>query len=219
MNSYQNKFPVIAIDGTACSGKGTLAKKISDIFGFDHLDSGILYRIYAYELLKKKKKVEEIEKVKIDIQILKNKTFYNQKDLRSETVSKTASLIAKNSFVREQLVELQRNFADNPPNKKGSVIDGRDITSVIIPNADVKFYVDANLHKRAKRRQIQLNLTDKYYSQVFDEMKLRDYNDKNRKISPLIKTKDSFYIDTTNISESKVIEIAIKEIKKKIDFI
>ena len=75
------------------------------------------------------------------------------------------------------------------------------------------------MHKRAKRRQIQLNLTDKYYSQVFDEMKLRDYNDKNRKISPLIKTMDSFYIDTTNISESEVIEIAIKEIKKKIDFI
>ena len=192
MNSFQNKFPVIAIDGTACSGKGTLAK-ISRIFGFDHLDSGILYRIYAYELLrKKKKKVEEIENIKIDIQKLTNQTYYSKKDLRSETVSKTASLIAKNSFVREQLVELQRNFADNPPNKKGSVIDGRDITSVIIPNADVKFYVDANLHKRAKRRQIQLNLTDKYFSQVFDEMKFRDYNDKNRKISPLIKTKDSF---------------------------
>ena len=124
----------------------------------------------------------------------------------------------KNSFVREQLVELQRNFADNPPNKKGSVIDGRDITSVIVPNADVKFGVDANLHKRAKGDKFNSTLTDKYYSQVFDEMKLRDYNDKNRKISPLIKTEDSFYIDTTNISESKVIEIAIKEIKKLILF-
>ena len=117
------------------------------------------------------------------------------------------------------MINIQRNFADNPPNKKGSVIDGRDITSVIIPNAEVKFYIDADLDKRAKRRQIQLNLKEKDYNKIYIEMKLRDKNDKNRQSSPLIKTKDSLFIDTTNISEKEVLEIAIQEIKKKIDFI
>ncbi len=217
MNSYQNKYPVIAIDGTASSGKGTLAKNLSKVFGFDHLDSGILYRIYAYEFLKNK--VKEITNIKVNFISSKNLNSYNQNDLRTENVSKIASEIAKNNFVRKQLINIQRNFADDPPNKKGSVIDGRDITSVIIPNAEVKFYVDASLDKRAKRRQIQLNLTDKEYEKIFTEMKSRDHNDKNRRNSPLIKTNDSFFIDTSDISEKEVLDIAIEEIKKKIDFI
>ena len=217
MNSYQNKYPVIAIDGTASSGKGTLAKNLSKVFGFDHLDSGILYRIYAYEILKNK--VKEITNIKVNFISSKNLNSYNQNDLRTENVSKIASEIAKNNFVRKQLINIQRNFADDPPNKKGSVIDGRDITSVIIPNAEVKFYVDASLDKRAKRRQIQLNLTDKDYEKIFTEMNSRDHNDKNRRNSPLIKTNDSFFIDTSDISEKEVLDIAIEEIKKKIDFI
>ncbi len=219
MSLYQNKYPVIAIDGTACSGKGTLAKKLSEIFGFDHLDSGILYRIYAYEFLKKKKNIEKIESIKINISSSIKTNLYNSISLRSEMVSKTASILAKSKFVRKQLIDHQRNFADNPPNKKGSVIDGRDITSVIIPNAEVKFYIDANLDKRAKRRQIQLNFDDENYEEIYNEMKMRDENDKNRQNSPLKRTKDSFFIDTSYISEKQVIDIAIKEIKKKIDFI
>lgn len=217
MSTYQNKFPVIAIDGTASSGKGTLAKKLAVFFGFDHLDSGMLYRIYAHEVLKKK--IQEVDKIDINIELFNDKTLYESKNLRSELVSKTASKIAKNEFVRKQLVNLQRHFADKPPNRKGSVIDGRDITSVIVPNAEVKFYIDASLEKRAKRRQIQLNLPEKEYEKVFYEMKTRDYNDKNRENCPLIKTKDSLYIDTSNISEKMVLDIAIKEVKKKIDFI
>ena len=217
MSTYQNKFPVIAIDGTACSGKGTLAKKLAVFFGIDHLDSGMLYRIYAYEVLKQK--IKQIDKIEVNIQLFNDKNLYNSKNLRSELVSKTASKIAKNEFVRKQLVNLQRNFADKPPTRKGSVIDGRDITSVIVPNAEVKFYIDASLEKRARRRQIQLNLPDEEYKQVFYEMKTRDYNDINRESCPLIKTKDSLLIDTSNISEKEVLEIAIKEVKKKIDFI
>ncbi len=217
MSTYQNKFPVIAIDGTACSGKGTLAKKLAVFFGIDHLDSGMLYRIYAYEVLKQK--IKQIDKIEVNIQLFNDKNLYDSKNLRSELVSKTASKIAKNEFVRKQLVNLQRNFADKPPTRKGSVIDGRDITSVIVPNAEVKFYIDASLEKRARRRQIQLNLPDEEYKQVFYEMKTRDYNDINRESCPLIKTKDSLLIDTSNISEKEVLEIAIKEVKKKIDFI
>ena len=145
-----NKFPVIAIDGLHV-WKGTLAKKLSCVLGFDHLDSGILYRIYAYEFLKRKIKVDEIEKINVEFFSSKIINSYNLKNLRSENVSKTASIIAKNKFVREQLINVQRNFADSPPNKKGSVIDGRDITSVIVPNAEVKFYIDARLDIKARR--------------------------------------------------------------------
>ena len=219
MNSYQNKFPVIAIDGTACSGKGTLAKKLSCVLGFDHLDSGILYRIYAYEFLKRKIKVDEIEKINVEFFSSKIINSYNLKNLRSENVSKTASIIAKNKFVREQLINVQRNFADSPPNKKGSVIDGRDITSVIVPNAEVKFYIDASLDIRARRRQIQLKLKDENYEEIYNEMELRDYSDKNRQNSPLLRTKDSFFIDTSYILEKEVLDVALKQIKKKIDFI
>ena len=216
LNSYQNKYPVIAIDGTASSGKGTLAKNLSKVFGFDHLDSGILYRIYAYEVLKNK--VKEITNIKVNFISSKNLNSYNQNDLRTENVSKIASEIAKNNFVRKQLINIQRNFADDPPNKKGSVIDGRDITSVIILNAEVKFYVDASLDKRAKATN-STKLTDKEYEKIFIDMKSRDHNDKNRQNSPLIKTNDSFFIDTSDISEKEVLDIAIEEIKKKIDFI
>ncbi|MBD22281.1 MAG: hypothetical protein CL572_01280 [Alphaproteobacteria bacterium] len=163
--------------------------------------------------------MENIENISLNLSSPSQINLYNQKDLRTEIVSKIASKIAKSEFVRKQLIDIQRNFADNPPNKKGSVIDGRDITSVIIPNAEVKFYIDADLDKRAKRRQIQLNLKEKDYNKIYIEMKLRDKNDKNRQSSPLIKTKDSLFIDTTNISEKEVLEIAIQEIKKKIDFI
>ena len=158
MNIFKNSKPVIAIDGTAGSGKGTLAKKLAVFFGFDHLDSGMLYRIYAHEVLKKK--IQEVDKIDINFELLNDKTLYESKNLRSELVSKTASKIAKNEFVRKQLVNLQRHFADKPPNRKGSVIDGRDITSVIVPNAEVKFYIDANLPRSAKCANTKLSFDE-----------------------------------------------------------
>ena len=114
-----------------------------------------------------KNKIQEVDKIDINIELFNDKTLYESKNLRSELVSKTASKIAKNEFVRKQLINLQRHFADKPPSRKGSVIDGRDITSVIVPNAEVKFYIDASLEKRAKRRQIQLNLPEKEYEKVY----------------------------------------------------
>ena len=165
MSTYQNKFPVIAIDGTASSGKGTLAKKLAVFFGFDHLDSGMLYRIYAHEVLKNK--IQEVDKIDINIELFNDKTLYESKNLRSELVSKTASKIAKNEFVRKQLVNLQRHFADKPPNRKGSVIDGRDITSVIVPNAEVKFYIDASLEKEQKEGKFNLTYQKKNMNKCF----------------------------------------------------
>ena len=219
MTLFQNKKPVIAIDGTASSGKGTLAKKLSESTGFDHLDSGLLYRIYAYEFLKKSKDLSRIENVKIDFSMFNSPDKLSNKNLRSEEVSKAASIIAKNTHVRESLINIQRKIADHPKGGKGSVIDGRDITSVIIPKAEIKFYVDANIKVRAKRRQDQLKMPNEKFQEILVEMKKRDENDKKRENSPLIKTNDSFFIDTSHISQDEVFKIAIREVKKKIDFI
>ena len=219
MTLFQNKKPVIAIDGTASSGKGTLAKKLSKFTGFDHLDSGLLYRVYAYEYLKKSKDFSKIENIPIDFSLFNNLTKISDTNFRTEEVSKAASLIAKSIYVRKSLIDIQRKIADNPRSGKGSVIDGRDITSVITPKAEIKFYVDANVEVRAKRRQYQLKMPNEKFQEILLEMKKRDENDKKRKNSPLVKTNDSFLIDTSHISEDDVFQIAIHEVKKKIDFI
>ena len=219
MTLFQNKKPVIAIDGTASSGKGTLAKKLSKFTGFDHLDSGLLYRVYAFEYLKKSKDFSEIENIAIDFSLFGNLSKISDSNLRTEEVSRAASLIAKNIYVRNSLINIQRKIADNPKSGKGSVIDGRDITSVITPKAEIKFYVDANIEVRAKRRQDQLKMPNDKFEEILLEMKKRDENDKKRKNSPLVKTNDSFFIDTSHISEDDVFKIAIHEVKKKIDFI
>ena len=111
---------------------------------------------------------------------------------------------------------MQRKFANYPPNGIGSVIDGRDITSVITPNAEIKFYIDADVKIRAERRLLQLNLPVSSYSKILKELIQRDFQDKRRKISPLIKTEDSQFIDTSKINESEVLTKAIDHIKKKL---
>ena len=171
MTTFQNKKPVIAIDGTASSGKGTLAKKLSKSTGFDYLDSGLLYRVYAYEFLKRSKDLSKVENITIDFSMFNSLDKLSIKNLRSEEVSKAASLIAKNTHVRKSLINIQRKIADHPKGGKGSVIDGRDITSVIIPKAEIKFYVDANIKIRAKRRQDQLKMPNEKFQEILVEMK------------------------------------------------
>ncbi len=216
---FQNKKPVIAIDGTAGSGKGTLAKKIAKVLNFDHLDTGLLYRILAYEFLKLNKNLEMLREINIDLNILLDKKKIKLMNLRSEEITKISSEIAKLKFVRQKLISLQRKFANNPPSGIGSVIDGRDITSVITPNAEVKFYIDADVKIRAERRLSQLDLPGSCYDEILKDIIKRDFQDKRRKISPLIKTTDSQLIDTSKISESEVLIKAIEHIKKKTDII
>ena len=212
---FQNKKPVIAIDGTAGSGKGTLAKKIAKVLNFDHLDTGLLYRILAYEFLKFNKDLKMLKEINIDLNIFLDKKKIKLMNLRSEEITKISSEIAKLKFVRQKLISLQRKFANNPPSGIGSVIDGRDITSVITPNAEVKFYIDADVKIRAERRLSQLDLPGSCYDEILKDIIKRDFQDKRRKISPLIKTTDSQLIDTSKISESEVLIKAIEHIKKK----
>ena len=216
---FQNKKPVIAIDGTAGSGKGTLAKKIAKVLNFDHLDTGLLYRILAYEFLKLNKDLKMLKEVNINLNIFIDKKKIKLMNLRSEEITKISSEIAKLKFVRQKLISLQRKFANNPPSGIGSVIDGRDITSVITPNAEVKFYIDADVKIRAERRLSQLDLPGSCYNEILKDLIKRDFQDKRRKISPLIKNTDSQLIDTSKISESEVLIKAIEHIKKKNDII
>ena len=208
---FKNTKPVIAIDGTAGSGKGTLSKNLAQMLKFDHLDTGLLYRIFAYESLKKK-----------DFKKISNALFNEWIEggrggkLRTEEISKAASIISQRKDVRKTLIEFQRNFADNPPQGKGSVIDGRDIGTVIIPNAEIKFFLDAQVQIRATRRINQLALDESEYYETLQNMRTRDTNDSERKISPLKRSKDSFNIDTSKINEQEVLDIALNHIKKKL---
>ena len=212
---FQNNKPVIAIDGTAGSGKGTLAKKLAEVLNYDHLDSGLLYRILAYEFLNLNKDLKKLIKVDIDLNIFLEKKKLKKINLRSSEITKVSSEIAKLKFVRHKLISLQRKFANFPPNGIGSVIDGRDITSVITPLAEIKFYIDADVEIRAKRRLLQLDLPKESYNKVLKELIKRDLQDKSRKISPLIQTEDSHYINTSKITESEALAKAINFIKKK----
>ena len=206
---------MIAIDGTAGSGKGSLAISLSKKLNFDHLDTGLLYRIYAFESIKEGRK-------EIPTKINFNKWFTNTvklTGLRSEKISKLASQISQSNEVRKSLVNFQRNFANNPPKGKGSVIDGRDIGTIIVPNAEVKFFIDAEIEIRASRRIRQLRLNSLEYSNTVENMRKRDIQDSKREVSPLRPAVDSFKIDTSKINETQVFELALKYIRKKTDFI
>ena len=216
---FKNLKPVIAIDGTACSGKGTLAKKIAKALNFDHLDSGKLYRYLAYLELKENKKVKDILKQRDKI----NFSEINSLDLRTEEISNNASVLAKEKNVRNFLTKVQRNFACFPPKKNGSVIDGRDIGSIIIPNAEVKFYIDASSEVRAQRRLKEIKLKNKTdilsYDEIYKQIITRDLRDKNRRESPLKKTKNSMLIDTSFLSPEEVLDTALIKITSILDII
>ena len=204
----------IAIDSPAAAGAGTLAKAISKHYNLLYLDTGKIYRYVAYLKIKYPKKynqrfiINKINKLKIEDLLNKN--------LLLEEVSTEASIISKNKSIRRIVHSFQSNFAYNPPKKyKGSCLDGRDITYKIIPDADFKFFITANLKTRAMRRFKELKQFKKKitYNDVLKSIKNRDKNDIKRKISPLKKTKDSLLINTTNLTK----RACFLKIKKIID--
>ena len=204
----------IAIDSPAAAGAGTQADLISKHYNLLQLDTGRCYRYiaklkinhpnkYNYHFIKRK-----IDKLKVkDLQKMK---------LYSDTIASEASIIAKDKKIRKLVHSFQLKCAYNPPKKyKGSCLDGRDICSVIVPDADIKLFITANLKTRAIRRfkELKAKNSDLSFKEVMKSIKKRDKNDKNRKISPLKKTKDSILINTTNLS----IRRCFLKIKKIID--
>ena len=192
----------IAIDSPAAAGAGTLAKAISKHYNLFYLDTGKIYRMIAYLKLMFPKKFSQ-NFIKTKIKSLKIKDLEN-KALLSDEVGTEASVISKVKSTRKLVHSFQLNFAYNPPKRfKGSCLDGRDITYNIIPDAEFKFFITANIKTRAQRRFKELNRLNKSISfqEVLKSVKKRDKSDYNRKISPLKKTKDSVLINTTNLSK------------------
>ena len=209
----------IAIDSPAAAGAGTLAKAISKHYNLFYLDTGKIYRFIAYMKLKFPKKFNYTF-LKSKIKSLNSKDL-SKKMLLSDEVGTQASIISKNRKIRKMVHSFQTNFAYNPPKKfKGSCLDGRDITYKIVPDADFKFFITAELKTRALRRYKELKKLKKSitYKEVIKSIKNRDKSDYNRKISPLKKTKDSLLINTTKLNKRACFLKLKKIIDRKINY-
>ena len=202
----------VAIDSPAAAGAGTQAKLIAKYYNLFYLDTGKIYRFVGYLKIKYKKKFN-YTLVKKKINNLKIKELQKKK-LLSNKVATVASIIAKDKKIRKIVHNFQKKCAYKPPkNFSGSILDGRDITSVIMKDAMFKFFITANIKTRAKRRFKELKSLNikTSYNEVLKSIKKRDKNDLNRKISPLKKTKDSLLINTTNLTK-RACFIKIKKI-------
>ena len=192
----------VAIDSPAAAGAGTQAKLIAKYYNLFYLDTGKIYRLIANLKLKNSKKFTHLY-IKKKIKNLKIKDLQN-KELLSDEVSFCASTIAKNKKIRNLVHNFQVKSAYHPPKKyNGSCLDGRDITYKIIPDANFKFFITANIKTRALRRYKELKQLKKKisFNEVLKSIKKRDKSDYNRKISPLKKTADSILINTTNLTK------------------
>ena len=197
----KNKIKV-AIDSPAGAGAGTQAKLISKHYNLFYLDTGKIYRILAFFRLNNPTKFNYVY-IKKKIKSLKIKELQNKKLLPSE-IGTEASIISKDKKIRKLVHDFQIKSAYYPPKKyNGSCLDGRDITYKIIPDADFKFFMNANVKIRANRRFKELKLINKNvtFQEVLKSIKKRDKSDYNRKISPLKKTRDSILINTTNLTK------------------
>ena len=207
----------VAIDSPAGAGAGTQAKLISKHYNLFYLDTGKIYRLLALYKINNPKKFN-YSYIKKKIRSLKMLDFQN-KNLLSNEVGLVASKIARNLKIRKLVHNFQIKCAYFPPKKyNGSCLDGRDITYKIIPDAEFKFFISANVITRAKRRYLELrNINPKIdYKEVLKSIKKRDKSDYNRKISPLKKTKDSILINTTNLTKKACFLKIKKIIDKKI---
>ena len=215
------KIDVITIDGPSASGKGSLAKKISSQFDLDILDSGALYRLYAYftdlkldnDEIKKKISEEikfELKNMNIEI-IYKSKNISN--DIRTEDIAKLASKLSSKEEVRQTLYNTQRNFYSS----KGLVADGRDMGTVVFKDARLKIFLTASTKVRAKRRYLELqnrgqevNMPD-----LIADIEKRDFNDSSRDLSPLFPADDAHVVDSSNMSAEEVFLYVKKLIEKE----
>lgn len=206
---------IIAIDGPAGSGKGTLAKALSEELNLINIDTGATYRCVALKVLKNNISLEETEKIielskNIDIELMPDgKVFLDgidvTKEIRSKEVTRIVSPLSSIVEVRKNMVDIQRKIAQG----KDVVMEGRDITTVVFPNTKYKFYLDATLETRAKRRykENQEKGIDMSYEEVYDNIQKRDYNDMHKEVGALKKTENQVYIDTTNLTVEQEVEI------------
>tara|TARA_B100001029_G_scaffold120141_1_gene99738 strand:- start:171 stop:830 length:660 start_codon:yes stop_codon:yes gene_type:complete len=216
-----NKINVVTIDGPSASGKGELAKSIAHQFNFKLLDSGILYRLFAYFFDLKLSNEEIALKINNDISFkLKEDNFkiLNQSDditnyLRSEDIAKVASMLSSQKEVRESLFQIQRNFYD----KKGLVADGRDMGTVVFKDAKLKIFLTASPEVRAKRRYLELQNRGQEVNMpaLIADIKERDLKDSSRELSPLLPADEAHIIDSSDMSLEEVFSITKNLVKKE----
>ena len=217
---------IVAVDGPAGSGKGTVTKKVAEKMNLRDIDTGAMYRCVALAMLEQNIKIEETEKItellkNIKIEFVENenerKVFLNKKDvtttIRTKEVTEYCSPISAIGIVRHKLVELQRKMAESID----VIMEGRDIGTTVFPNANIKIYLDATPEERAQRRFIQNKEKgiDMSYEEVLNNVKDRDYRDSHREISPLTKAEDAIYVDSTNMTIDEVVDEIIRIIKEK----
>jgi cytidylate kinase len=213
---------IVAIDGPAGSGKGTVTKIVAKKLDLQYIDTGAMYRCIALEMLKDNVGLEDDEKIKdilnnttIDLQ--GSKVFLNNRDVTQEIrtieVSNFTSPVSAIGFIREKMVELQRELAEG----KNVIMEGRDIGTVVFPNAEVKIYLDATPEERARRRfeQNEKNGIESSYEQILKDIIQRDTRDMSRENSPLKKADDAILIDTTKLTIDEVIEKIIAIINER----
>jgi cytidylate kinase len=205
---------IIAIDGPAASGKGTLAKRVAAHFGLPWLDTGLLYRAVARDVLKAGKKLEDAEAAAAAARNLDPESL-NDPKLRGNGIGDSASVVGKIPGVRAALLKLQQDFAAQPG---GAVLDGRDIGTVICPNADVKIFVTASPEIRARRRFLERTARGEAitYGAILDEVRRRDARDTERAAAPMRPAADAFLLDTTNLDIEAAFNTAVGEITRKV---
>ncbi len=213
---------IIAVDGPAASGKGTLSKNLAQKLNFAHMDTGALYRAVAFEVITLGKNPEDKNDAlqgckSLQKKLLHGKDPLNNSDLRTETIGAAASKVAAIQSVRDFLIDMQRNFANSPPKGfDGAILDGRDIGTIICPDAPLKLYITAKCEIRAKRRmkELQSKGLGVTYSAVLEDMRARDARDSSRKAAPLKPADDAVIIDSGDLDEAEMLDIALDYAKK-----
>lgn len=210
----------IAIDGPAGAGKSTIAKLLAKKINFNYLDTGAMYRAYTYYFLKNNIDFTNENLVdsyldKIKININDNNIYLDDidisKEIRSEEVTKNVSLVSSYKNLRKELVKMQREISRS----SDIVVDGRDIGSYVLKDADMKFFLTAEAMERAKRRYKDLDNTNLSLEEVYKDILKRDEFDSTREITPLVQAEDAIYIDSTDLSIDEVVNLMISYLEKK----
>lgn len=199
---------IIAIDGPAASGKGTLGKRLAAHYGLNHLDTGLLYRAVAKCVLDKSGDLQDSALAAAAARTL-DASALDQAALKARGLAESASVVSAFPQVRAALIELQRRFASAPP---GAVLDGRDIGTVICPHADVKLFVEATPQVRARRRAAELRAKGEAADEaaILADIKRRDERDRNRSVAPLRPAPDAHLLDTTHLDIDSAFRAAVE---------
>jgi len=206
---------IIAIDGPAASGKGTLARRVAETLGLRHLDTGLLYRAVARDVMASGGSLSHQADAVASARVLDVNSL-DDPELKKTGAGEAASIVASHPQVRQVLLDFQRAFAQSPP---GGVLDGRDIGTVVCPHADVKIFVVADVEERARRRFLELEARGEPVSRedVLESLRGRDRRDRSRPDAPMRAAEDAQLLDTTNLGIDAAVEAAVGLIKRKIN--